>query len=117
MSFPVAYQSQVTEESLCEDDVKLANKVVNHLTETRNMTLRFVPLDLKTMHIVVYTDSSFANNNDCSIQIGIIVFLKDDKNSSNLIHFSSRKAQRVTRSILGREIYAFADDFDYASIL
>ena len=117
ISFSVAYLSQVTEESLCKDDVKLANKVVKHLTETRNVTLRFVPLDLRTMHIFVYTDGSFANNKDCSSQIGFIVFLNDDKNNANLIHISLPKAQRVTRSIFGGEIYAFADGFDYEFIL
>ena len=115
--FPVAYLSQVIEESLCEHDVKLTNNVFKHFTERRNTTLRFVPLDLKIMHIVVYTDSSFANNKDCSSQIGFIFFLNDDKNNANLIYFSSRKAQWLTRSILDGKIYAFADSFDYAFIL
>ena len=118
ISFAVAYLSLVTEVSLCEADVKPAKKVVKNLSEMRNMTLRFVPPDLKAMYIVVYTDSSFANNKDCASQIGFFVFPKDDENNANLIHFSSRKAQRGTTSILGAEIYAFADGgLDYEFIL
>lgn len=78
-------------------------------------------LDLATAKLFVFTDGSFANNQDLSSQLGyIIVLANEDKSNGqfklrgNMIHCSSLKCKRVTRSVLASETYAFVVGFDMA---
>ena len=43
--------------------------------------------------------------------------LCDATKKCNVLHFASYKSQRVVRSILGGETYAFADGFDFAYLM
>jgi hypothetical protein len=61
---------------------------------------------------VIFTDASFANNKDLSLQIGYIIVLIDGNNDANIIHWSSIKCKRVTRSVLASELYGLAHGFD-----
>ena len=68
---------------------------------------------------MVFTDGSFANNKDMSSQIGYIIMLvnEDVRRDSfhikgNILHYSSTKCKRVTRSILASEIYGMVNGFD-----
>ena len=70
----------------------------------------------------MFVDGAFANNKDLSSQIGYEIFLINEtlyKNNSfeltgNLIHYSSTKSKRVTRSILASEIYGMVGGVDMA---
>ena len=64
-----------------------------------------------------FSDSSFANNDDHTTQIGYIILLVDKYKKCNIIHFKSHKSRRVTRSVLGGETLAFADAFDTAYMI
>ena len=65
-----------------------------------------------------YSEASFASNRDLSSQIGFMVLLTDDSHRCHiLVHWSSKKCARVTRSILGIKLYAFSDALDFASAL
>jgi len=66
-------------------------------------------------------DGSFANNKDLSSQLGYEIMLANesyDDNSftikGNLIHWSSTKSKRVTRSVLASEIYGMVGGVDMA---
>ncbi len=59
----------------------------------------------------MFTDSSFANNRDLFSQIDYVICLVDTKHV-NIVHWSSVKCKRVTRSVLAVELYALAHDFD-----
>ena len=61
---------------------------------------------------MVFTDASFANNKDLSSQIGYVLALADDTGSANILHWSSTKCKRVTRSVLASELYGMAHGFD-----
>lgn len=78
--------------------------------------LRFIKLNEEELQITVFTDSSFANNADYSSQIGFIIVLGDNKNC-NILHWSSTKCKRITRSILASELYAMVAGFDAACVL
>ena len=67
------------------------------------------------MQLVVFADSSFANNKDLSSQIGFVIVLMDTNNNTNIIHWSSVKCKRVTRSVLASELYAMTHAFDSAA--
>ena len=65
----------------------------------------------------VYTDASFAGNDDLSSQVGFIILLCDRSDRAHILEYSSRKSKRAVRSILGGELQAFASGFDQAFIL
>jgi hypothetical protein len=74
--------------------------------------LRFVKLDATTLRLLVFIDASFANNKDLSSQIGYVTVLADAANRVNIVHWSSVKCKRVTRSVLASELYGAAHGFD-----
>ena len=62
--------------------------------------------------MIVFTDASFANNRDLFSQIGYILVLADRTGRANIIHWSSTKCKRVTRSVLASELYGIAYGFN-----
>jgi hypothetical protein len=92
------------------------NKIVK-LVKSIDLPLRFPKLDINTLKLVVYTDSSFCNNEDMSSQLGYIIFLSDSTGKCQPLHYSSHKSKRVTRSVLGGEFMAFADGIDMTIML
>ncbi|KHJ30736.1 hypothetical protein EV44_g3716 [Erysiphe necator] len=79
--------------------------------------IKLVKLDIESLRIVVFSDSSFANNRDCSSQIGYIIVLIDKYNKANIIHWSSIKCKRVTKSVLASELYGMTHGFDAGGAL
>ncbi|PXF45775.1 hypothetical protein BWQ96_04442 [Gracilariopsis chorda] len=74
-------------------------------------------LDIASFHIRFYTDSSIANSADQSSQLGYIATLCDKFNRCNILSCRSYNSRRVVRSVMGAEVYAFADGFDVAHML
>ena len=85
--------------------------------ENATRGINFVPLDSKSLKLVIFTDSSFANNKDLSSQIGYVIVLADDHFSANIIHWSSIKCKRVTGSVLASELYAIVHGFDIGAAI
>lgn len=106
--------AQVTENSFSEKHISEINKVVLAARRHCHRGLIQQKLDLKTLKIVIYTDAAFSTNEDHTSQLGFLVLLSDASGKCNILHFSSSKSKRVARSVLGSEIYAFADGFDFA---
>jgi hypothetical protein len=101
-----------------DDDVNKLNKRLTWQRENPSQGLTFVPLDTEgPLRLVVFTDSSFANNSDYSSQIGYVIVLADEKNNANIIHWSSTKCKRVTRSTLASELYGMATGFDVGAAI
>ena len=73
----------------------------------------------------MFVDAAFANNADLSSQIGYVIALTNEQQldestiniSANIIHWSSTKCKRVTRSVLASELYAIVAGFDIATTL
>ena len=79
---------------------------------------------MTSARIIVFTDGSFANNCDLTSQLGFVVTIVNEKEhdgfftiEGNLIHWSSTKCKRVTRSVLASEIYGLVSGFDVAYVL
>jgi hypothetical protein len=74
------------------------------------------------MKLFIFVDSSFANNKDFSSQIGYLIILANETTNGmdkftikgNLIHYSSTKSKRVTRSILASKIYGIVGGINIA---
>ena len=61
---------------------------------------------------MVFTDASFANNQDLSSQIGFVIVLADKSNKANILYWSSIKCKCIIYSVLASELYAIAYRFD-----
>jgi hypothetical protein len=114
-SFDLSFAAQVT--SPQKDDVTALNKRIQWQIDNPTRGLTYVRLDLKSLRLIVFTDASFANNKDLSSQIGYVVVLADAEHKANIIHWSSIKCKRVTRSVLASELYAMGHGFDIGATL
>ena len=122
-AFDLSTATQVTEPT--NGDIKKLNKQLEWQKENSSRGLTFIPLKTgvlpKTgetpkvrvpLKLVIFTDSSFANNADYSSQIGYVIALADDEDNANILHWSSTKCKRVTRSTLASELYGMINGFD-----
>src|SRR5438045_1930342 len=112
-AFSLSFAAQTTQPTA--DDTKFLNRCLDQ--QQNNEGLTFVELDLQTLRVVAFTDSSFANNHDHSSQIGYVIILADAHNNANIIHWQSIKCRRITRSVLASELYALSLGFDTASTI
>lgn len=120
INFEVNQLAQATEEHWNHnksDIIKSHNKLVQYLLTNSNFGLKFVSLRNKGLHLRVYCDASFAGNRDLTSQLGFIILLADEDNNCHILDFSSRKSDRVVRSIMSGEMYAFLRGFDRCFIL
>lgn len=111
----VALLSQCTEELFEKDrksHLKKLNNIIKHLQTYEDLTLKCPNIDKDSLRLVTYYDASFATNEDKSSQLGYFIFLADKDNKCQPIYWTSYKSKRVTRSVLGSEVMAFADAFD-----
>jgi hypothetical protein len=85
---------------------------LNNLTRE----LRFVSLNRNQLRLMIFTDAAFANTLDLHSQIDYVVCFTNDVHA-NLIHWSSIKCKRITRSVLAIELYAMINDFDVEAVI
>ncbi|KAF1935267.1 hypothetical protein EJ02DRAFT_507147 [Clathrospora elynae] len=97
-----------------DGDYTKLNRRLQWQAENLERGLQYVPLDLATAKLVVFTDGSFANNQDLSSQLGYLIVLANESTHGkpdtfnirgNVIHWSSTKCKRVTQSVLASETY------------
>jgi hypothetical protein len=99
------------------EDIKALNKRLDWQINNPGRGLSFVRLNPTIMQLLVFTDASFANNKDLSSQIGYVIALTDATKAANIIHWSSVKCKRVTRSVLASELYAMTHGFDISTAI
>ena len=113
----VSMAAQVTDTTFEEKHVKELNDVIKFLKATPKIFLRSPPLDRHTLRMVVYSDASFNNLVENRSQLGYVILLSDASNQCALIHYSSHKSTRVTRSSMAAETLTFSNAFDNALII
>ena len=106
--------SQTTEKTFGKKHIKKINSLVSHLKATQDVKVQFVTLDAQSMHLLVFSDGSFACNDDLSSQSGFILLLADKTGSANILHCSSAKTKRIVRSVLGAETLGLSSAADMA---
>jgi hypothetical protein len=82
--------------------------------------LLYIPLELARTKLYIFTDGSFANNKDLSSQLGFVIVLAMEPICTeasfnihgNIIHWSSTKCKRITRSVLASELYGMTTGFN-----
>jgi hypothetical protein len=100
-----------------KEQIEQLNKRLQWQFNNSSRGLRFIKLDLDSLQLVTFTDASFANNKDLSSQIGYVIAISDKDGNANILHWSSIKCKRVTRSVLASELYGMAHGFDIASAI
>jgi hypothetical protein len=114
-AFDLSFAAQVINPN--EEHAKQLNKRLQWQIDNPSRGLRFVQLDKDSLKLITFTDSSFANNHDLSSQIGFVIVLADKDDKANILHWSSIKCKRVTRSVLASELYGMAHGFDTAAAI
>ena len=97
-----------------DQDVTFLNRHIQRCKKEHGLVYK--PLR-RPFHMAVFVDAAFANNRDLSSQLGYITALMDDLGTANIIHYSSQKSKRITRSALAAELYAMVHGFDNAAAL
>ncbi|XP_044723976.1 polyprotein [Hirsutella rhossiliensis] len=80
-------------------DFKALNKRIEWQINNPDRGLCYIPIDLESAKIFVFTDGSFANNKDLSSQIGFVIIIANETAQStdsfsirgNILHWSSTK--------------------------
>lgn len=114
-AFDLSFAAQVVNPK--EEDAKTLNKRIQWQIDHSHRGLRFIKLDIKSLKLTIFTDASFANSFNLSSQISHVIVLADATNKANIIHWSSIKCKRVTRSVLASELYAMTHGFDSSSVI
>lgn len=68
------------------DRINKLNRRIQWQLDNPDRGLRFKPLNLESVKLVVYTDASHANNSDLSSQIGYVIVMVNKFNNANLLH-------------------------------
>ncbi|KAF1357358.1 hypothetical protein EJ07DRAFT_128845 [Lizonia empirigonia] len=121
-SFDLSAAAQIQQPA--DEDYARLNRRLQWQTKSLQRGLQYVPLNLATAKLMVFTDGSFANNQDLSSQLGYLLVLANEFDYSgqdstfdvrgNIIHWSSTKCKRVTRSVLASETYGMVSGVDIA---
>lgn len=92
-------------------------KTIKYLAKTAEQGLTFAPLDLESTKVVIISDASFANARGSRSQLGFLIILTDKDGNANVVHYSSARCKRVTRSVMAAELHALILAFDYGFVL
>ncbi|EED15834.1 hypothetical protein TSTA_009560 [Talaromyces stipitatus ATCC 10500] len=124
-SYDLAVAAQLQEKDRSEDNYLALNKRLIWQAENPERGLRFIPLDLTKVKIIIFINGSFANNRDLTSQIGFMITIVNEDFTEegrfiitgNMVHWASSKCKRVTRSVLASEIYGLSTGFNHAITL
>jgi hypothetical protein len=117
VAFAIGRLSQITPEIINSEATKSCNDLTDYLKKTVKRNIIFCKLDVRSLHVVFYSDESFASNLDMSSQIDGIILLKDKHVNAHVLHWLSKKCPRVTGYVLAAEIIGYVTAFDMASAL
>lgn len=81
----------------------------------QSRSLRFVPLDLNSIFLAVFSDAGFATNMHSKSQLCFVVTPADKSNRANITDYTSFKAKQVTRIVVAGKLFALVLAFDFAS--
>jgi hypothetical protein len=113
-SFDLSLVTQSIE--ISSKNITTLNKRLQWQIDNHFRDINYVKLDSTKFRLMIFTNSFFANNRDLFSQIDYVICLTNSKHV-NIVHWSSIKCKRVTRSVLAAELYALAHDFDLDAAL
>ncbi len=117
--FEISQLAQITEKIFNNEKsgcIRRLNKAARFALK-HSLIISISKLDIRSLKVVGYYDSSFANNIDLSTKLGYIMFLVDAGDRSVPMAFRSYKDRRFVSSAMTDEVIAFSDMFDTAITL
>ena len=72
--------------NLVKDNIKSFNKQLSWQIKNINRVLKFIKLDINTLQLLVFTNASFTNNKNLSLQIGYIIVLTNAIKKANIVY-------------------------------
>jgi len=107
------------------EQAKALNQRLQWQIDHQDRGIRYLPIDLSTAKLFVFVDGSLANNPDLTSQLGFAIILGNETAVSddtftltgNLVHYSSTKCKRITRSSLASEVYGMVAGVDMAYVI
>lgn len=109
--------SQVTEVRFDAQHIRELERGIKLTKSEAGVGLRYGNLDTDSIPLRVYSDASFANNDDCSSQLGYLVVLANNTINCHILDFKSKKSKHVLRSIISGETLAVMNAFDAVYII
>lgn len=100
-----------------EADFSSLAKTIRYLQATKTRGLTYVPLDLRTVPIIILTDASFANATRLRSQLGYVILILDAKQRANIVHYGSSRCKGVVRSVLAAEVHGLLLGFDFGLLV
>lgn len=104
--------SQVTEVRFGAQDIRELNKGIKMARSEAEVGLRYMNIDRGSIHPRVYSDASFANNEDCLSQLEYILVLLNNTKNCHISDSAIKKSKCVVRSIMAGETLEFMNAFD-----
>ncbi len=101
---------------MSSDDINILNKYLQWQIINQIRELRYVKLNQSSLRLMIFTNSSFANNRDLFSQIDYVICLTNVTHA-NILHWSSLKCKKMIRSVFAAELFAMIHDFDVDSVL
>ena len=111
-AYGAARLSQIKPDDAKPEDVLALNKCIRSLQQNPRQGLSFPKLEMNSVSLRVYVDAGHNTNSDLTSQLGVVVLLVDKNLRCNILHWSSKKCARHTKSMISAETYAFADGYD-----
>lgn len=96
---------------------KRLNKIIEIAKKNHDLGLSFISLDVGSLRLAVFADASFASNAYSISQLGFVICSANKLNKADIVHSSSSKTKRVTRSVKTAELFAVAHAIDFASTM
>lgn len=112
-----SFLAQSTMKSFDATKIHLVNRIIRHLKKTADLQLQYPKLDVETLSVVVYVDSSFNNREGNRSQLGFIVLLAYHSGKCSVLHYKIFKSTRVVSSTMAGEALAFISGCDSAFLL
>lgn len=123
-AFDLSVAAQAKEPT--DTEIETLNKRIQWQIDNKLRGLTYIPLDMEKAKLYVFVDGSLANLVDMSSQIGYLIVLGTETNAEdnagfevqgNIVHWSSVKCSRITRSSLASEIYGMTGGLDLGYVL
>lgn len=87
------------------------------MKEAASASLKFVPISLRTVKLVLFSDVQFENTRVLRRKLGYVLLLADTTCNGNLIPYGSNCRIRLIRSVLALEVHGIVLELDYAMII
>lgn len=104
-------------EPVTKQDYAQKSLAIRLLLDTDETGLKFVPLDQKSVRLMIVSEESFTNPRGGRIQLGFVQTMLDRFEKGNIIHYASSRCRRIARGVMAAEAHAFVIAFDFAFVI